>query len=252
MRAEIIAEIGINHNGSMDLAKILIDIAKECGADVAKFQLYNPYSLLKKDDFSSENWETVLRAELPKTRVFELKKHCDQKKIEFMASAFDLERLSWLEEMEVKRHKIASRSIYDLEYIEAVQNTFKPYLVSTGMIQKDNIDPKTWRRLNSENASFLYCISKYPTPLNEIKFDCFDFAIDKNPHGYSGFSDHTEGLTAAKVAISLGAEIIEKHFTLFRRLPGPDQTSSMIPIELTTLSSFRDEVAEMNLERRYF
>lgn len=244
MRSEIIAEIGINHNGHIELAKSLINIAKDCGADVAKFQLYDPEALLNPKDFGSEDWEIILKTKLSKDQAYTLKKHCDDIGIEFMASAFDLERLGWLEEFGVKRHKIASRSVYDIEYINAVKLTNKEYFVSTGMIDnKKEEEWITWTRLGASNPKvlFLYCVSKYPTSLKDISFHQEIF----NNENYYGFSDHTIGLTASIVALSLGAKIIEKHFTLHKFLPGPDQACSMTPSELRKLCKFRDELCEM-------
>uniref|UniRef100_A0A6M3IX64 Putative N-acetylneuraminate synthase n=1 Tax=viral metagenome TaxID=1070528 RepID=A0A6M3IX64_9ZZZZ len=253
MKCEIIAEIGINHGGNLQLAKDMVSLAKSAGADVAKFQLYDPEKLLKKEDFTRFDWNAIMKSKLSHLQTIELKNYCDKEKIEFMASAFDYERLGWLEEIGVKRHKIASRMIYDKDYCEAVKATYKPYLVSTGFIRGDNplweSAEDTWRRIGRKEfkASWLYCISKYPTLLKDVGFNHYTFTEDlcQNWKWYDGFSDHTIGLAAAKVAISLGAKIIEKHFTLDNTLPGPDQVCSMLPKELFELVKFRDEFAEI-------
>ena len=252
MKATIIAEIGINHCGDLRTAKKMIELAKSNGADVAKFQLYKPEKLLVRQDFCERDWKVILASELSFLEARELKDYCDLFGIEFMASAFDYERLGWLEDFGVKRHKIASRMIYDREYCEAVKGTFKPYLVSSGRVNDSLdgswLDAQEWLissslRRTAARMSFLYCISEYPTPLQKLNFESWSFfGIHRT---YDGFSDHTVGLTAAKTAIALGGGIVEKHFTMDRSLPGPDQAGSMTPEELKELCKFRDEFAEI-------
>jgi sialic acid synthase SpsE len=151
-----------------------------------------------------------------------------------MCSVFDVERIAWLEEVNVKRHKIASRSIYEGELINALARTQKPILASLGMWKED-----TFPVIENADVDFLYCISKYPTPLQDVKLDSIDFSQ------YIGFSDHTIGITAPLVAITKGAKIIEKHFTLDKAMYGPDHEGSMTPEELQALSTFRDEYSEV-------
>ena len=240
-RCEIVAEIGINHGGIISLAKDMIDVAKACGADVAKFQLYSPGSLLDKENYSSSDWEVICSAELSRWSVDHLFGYCESVGIEFMASAFDLERLGWLEALDVKRHKIASRSIYDLLYVEAVQNTNKPYIVSLGMVKDE---PDAWREINERvimtdiTQHMLYCVSEYPALLHHVELPAFH---DNVSRGFTGFSDHTVGLTAAMIAIAKGAGLIEKHFTFDKNVNGPDHAGSMNTVELRQLCAFRDE-----------
>ena len=243
MGIEIITEIGINHNGDLNKAKHMIQIAKDCGADTAKFQLYDPKKLLSPGQFHHKDWEAILLSELNCDDIIELYEHCSKVGIEFLCSAFDYERLSWLEGLGVKRHKIASRTIYDIGYVKAIQNTNKLYFASLGMIneEKEEFDV-TYKRLNSRYASFLYCVSMYPTPLA-----CLRFSKDMFDGYYDGFSDHTIGVTAVETAIVLGAKIIEKHFTLDRSDDGPDHFCSIIPSELKQLCIFRDEFEMINI-----
>jgi sialic acid synthase SpsE len=247
MRATIIAEVGINHGGDMNMAQRMITQARQCGADIVKFQLYDPYKLLNPTEFTPNDWAEIVKSELSLNDTLKLKNHCDQVGIEFMASAFDLTRLGWLEALNVKRHKIASRSVYDAEYCQRVIETRKPYIISTGWLKAKNplnekID-KTIKRLGGCNpkCSILYCVSKYPTPLEDVNFKRYDFI---NNH-HNGFSDHTVGLTASVTALAWGARIIEKHFTLDRTLPGPDQAGSATPEELRALCCYRDELYKM-------
>lgn len=231
-RSEIIAEIGQNHNGDMELAKRLIHVSKDCGADVAKFQVYDAKSL-----FSRENnpwYEYNCKTELSRAQVDELANECEKCGIEFMASVFDVERVDWLEEVGVKRYKIASRSVRDQPLIDRLVLTGKPIIVSLGM-WSDSEFPKYD---GASKLEFLYCVSKYPTPLSDLKLSTVNFSR------YAGFSDHTIGIASSVAAIALGARIIEKHFTLDKTLYGPDHEGSMTPEELLLLSQFATEIAE--------
>jgi len=226
---EIIAEIGQNFNGDIDLAVKLILAAKKCGADIAKFQLYNARELFPKE--SNPWYEYNCKTELSFGDVTKLKQACDENDIEFMASPFDSERVDWLEELNVKRYKLASRSIKDDVLIDKVLQTGKPALVSLGMW-----DGADFPKIDGKAISFLYCISKYPTPLEDVNLRYVDF------NKYTGFSDHTIGITAPCVAMSRGAKIIEKHFTLDKQMHGPDHECSMTPTELKQICQFRDEL----------
>lgn len=227
--SEIIAEIGQNHNGDMDIACALIRAAKNAGADVAKFQVYHAPSLFKKE--GNEWFDYNCKTELTRKQLEILAKECDQVGIEFMASVFDLERIQWLEELGVKRYKIASRSVHDQALIETLAATGKKIIVSLGMWDKAGFPEIT----AEAGIDFLYCISKYPTSFSDLHLNSVDFS------SYAGFSDHTIGITAAKVAMLRGARIIEKHFTLDKDMYGPDHSCSMTPLELQQLCTFRDE-----------
>ena len=212
----IVAEIGHNHMGYMRHAKLLIDEAKACGADIAKFQAYDTDKI--KKSWESRYFELKL-SEHTKEEFKELKEYCDKVGIEFFASAFDLEHLQWLEELGVKRHKLASRSIYDTELIKAMEATGKPIIASLGRWKEDYLP-------DIKNCQFLYCISEYAAYITSLP----NFG-DK----YAGFSDHTIGTYWCREAIKRGATIIEKHFTLSRDLPGHDQKGSANPTDLKDL-----------------
>lgn len=214
----IIAEAGHNHMGYMRHAKLLIDEAKACGCDAVKFQFYDANKI--KKPWQSRYYELLL-SEHTKEEAQELKDYCDKVGIEFMASAFDLERLGWLEEMGVKRHKIASRSIYEKEMIDAMEKTGKPLIASLGKLDARGI-PKI------KNAEYLFCVAEYPTYMTSEMFPS-KFGKDEL---YQGFSDHTIGMYWAREAVKRGATIIEKHFTLSRDLPGHDQKGSADPTEM--------------------
>jgi N,N'-diacetyllegionaminate synthase len=229
-KPKIIAEIGQNHNGDMNLAKEMIHATSEAGADVAKFQIFDAKSL-----FSSLNnpwYEYNLKTELSFDQISELAAECEKLKIEFMASAFDTTRVGWLEKLGVKTHKIASRSIYDRELAKSMLATNKPVIVSLGMWNSDSFPE--W--LTNHQTSFLYCISEYPTPIENLHLRKVDFSK------YSGFSDHSIGIEASFIAMARGARIIEKHFTLDKEHYGPDHKGSMDPNELSQIVAFARNV----------
>jgi sialic acid synthase SpsE len=228
---EIIAEIGQNHNGDMELAKNLVKAAANNGAQVAKFQLYDAKALFTKE--GNRWYDYNCKTELSRPQVEEMVKTCRQYRIEFMASVFDTERVQWLEALGVKRYKIASRSIHDEALIQRLCDTKKPLLISLGMW--DRLDFPTIH--TSADVGFLYCISNYPTSLESLRFEDVDFTQ------YCGFSDHTVGIVAAQVALARGASVIEKHFTLNKALWGPDHAGSMTPDELNRLSRWAEQCA---------
>lgn len=212
----------------MNLAKWLIISAKLNGADVAKFQVYDVDNILSKD---FEWYVSLKHTQLTKENVKYLKNVCDEVGIEFLASVFDTIRVDWLEEIGVKRYKIASRSIYNKDLIDAIMKTGKDMIISLGMWNEDEF-PKIHLNALYQDINYLYCISKYPTNPKDIDWEELSSAK------YTGFSDHTIGLESAKKAIDLGVRIIEKHFTFDRNLPGPDHKGSMTPDELYRLVEY--------------
>jgi N-acetylneuraminate synthase/N,N'-diacetyllegionaminate synthase len=211
----VIAECGHNANGNLRLAKLMIEEAKKCKTDIVKFQLYDTDKIKK---FYQSRYAELKFAELTKEDLIELKEHADKVDIEFMASAFDSERVRWLEEIGVKRHKLASRSIRDTELIKCMEKTKKPIIASLGDWEEQEF-PKI------KNCQFLYCIAEYPATINPSNFPQYF-------EEYSGFSDHTIGMEWTKEAVRRGATIIEKHFTLDKRLPGHNQDGSADPTEM--------------------
>jgi N,N'-diacetyllegionaminate synthase len=233
MSIEIIAEIGQNHNGDMSVAKRLIQEAKLAGATAAKFQVYSARALFpeKGNPWFKYNCET----ELSRLQLDELANECSRNDIEFMASVFDVERVDWLEAVGVKRYKIASRSIGDGELIQRLSSTGKPLIASLGMWSQASFPVIS----NRAGVEFLYCVSKYPTPLADLHLSDVDFTK------YAGFSDHSIGISASLAAIALGSRIIEKHFTLDKSFYGPDHAGSMTASELTALCSYGAEISEV-------
>jgi len=227
---EIIAEIGQNHNGDMVLAKELIHAAKESGADVAKFQLFDAIKTFGRDN--NPWFDYNCKTQLTQENLITLFEECKKANIEFMSSVFNIELIDWLEELNVRRYKVASRSIDDGPLINRLLEINKPLIISLGYWKEKNFPVFS----SKSEIKYLYCISKYPTELKELNLLEVDFTK------YGGFSDHTLGINASIIALSRGAMIIEKHFTLDKTLYGPDHSCSMLPEELLAISDFKKEL----------
>ena len=233
----IIAEIGINHNGSIDLAHELIRQARIAGADIAKFQFYDPDKIFGPQG-SFPNATALAQARTVQFGYEDarrLKAWCDQEGIEFMASAFDLERFGWMESLGVRRHKIASRAAQDRELCERILGTGQETFVSLGFWSGSGVP------YDHVNARYLYCVPKYPCPYEDLALPASFTASH-----YDGFSDHTIGTEACLVAVGRGARILEKHFTLNKGLPGPDHICSATPDELAELSRLARLMAKIS------
>jgi len=227
---EVIVEIGQNHNGDMELARELIRLAAASGADAAKFQVYDARALFPRQ--GNPWYDYNCKTELSRADVELLAEACAREGIEFLASVFDVERVGWLEDVGVARYKVASRSVRDRALLERLAATGKPLIVSLGMWDQAEFPAIP----GAARVDYLYCVSEYPTPLGRLGLGRCDFSR------YAGFSDHSVGLTAAMAALSLGARIVEKHFTLDKAMYGPDHEGSMDPDELARLVRFRNEL----------
>lgn len=218
----IIAEIGLNHNGDINLAKCLAKEAKNCGADIAKFQFFDASQYFTPE---FEWYDACMKARLSFEQAAQIKRFCDDIDIEFLASVFDLTGVEWAEKLKMRRYKIPSRAINQKDLIKAVCDTGKDIIVALGMWDKKEF-PKI---ITKGKVDFLYCVAKYPAMPEDLELSKIDFSK------YSGFSDHTIGIDAALVAAAKGAKIIEKHFTLSKEMYGPDHAGSMDPGELREL-----------------
>lgn len=220
----IIAEAGINHCGSLDRALKMIDIALDAGADAVKFQSFTADAL-----GYDEKLTAFLRSvQLSKDDHEKLKLKADKLGIEFMSTPFSEEWVDFLVELGVKRLKISSGKVMDRAFVRYARATGLPLIVSNGMTNEREF-------LNSADYddTALYCVSQYPTPLHKIDFRKLVKLADY--FKAVGFSDHTQGIAASVIAAAFGAEVIEKHFTLDRRLAGPDQICSIEPNELNEM-----------------
>jgi len=240
----IIAEAGVNHNGSLDLAYQLVDVAKEAGADAIKFQTFKAENVVSKLADKAEyqkkttgsdksQLEMIKKLELSFEDFVKLKKYCDKKEIMFLSTPFDYQSIDFLYDL-VDIYKIPSGEIINYPYLKHIATKNKPLIMSTGMANLGEIEEaiNIIRSVNSEaKISLLHCTTNYPTPYEEVNLKAIQTlaAAFKLPVGYS---DHTLGIEVPIAAVARGAKIIEKHFTLDKKLPGPDHKASLEPSEL--------------------
>ena len=243
----IIAEAGVNHNGDIQVAKKLIDVAVDAGVDYVKFQTFKADSLVsksaKKAEYQSVNindgddsqYAMLKNLELSHENHVELMAYCVQRNIQFFSTAFDVEGVNYLNDLGLSFFKIPSGEITNYPYLKAVALCGKPVVMSTGMCSemeiKQALDVLVKFGLKKEAISILHCNTEYPTPLKDVNLKAM-LAIQKTFGVQIGYSDHTLGIEVPIAAVALGATIIEKHFTLDRTLPGPDHVASLEPAEL--------------------
>jgi N-acetylneuraminate synthase len=243
-RVFIIAEAGVNHNGSLDLAVQLIDAAKAGGADAVKFQTFRADALAtrsaekapyqERTTASAESqFEMLQRLELDAAAHRHLIDHCRQVGIQFLSSPFDAESADLLASLDVQLFKVPSGEITNLPFLEHLARKGQPLILSTGMSTLGEVEEAV-RVLQAAGASkltLLHCVTEYPTPFDQVNLRAMQTL--KAAFGLPvGYSDHTPGIEIAAAAVALGAEVIEKHFTLDRSLPGPDHAASLEPLEL--------------------
>lgn len=238
----IIAEAGVNHNGSVELAKKLIDVAKEAGADAVKFQTFRAEEIVtlksKKAIYQHRakektQYEMLKNLELSFDEFRELKKYCDNKSIEFISTPYDIKSVEFLNEIGVNRFKVASADLINKPLIEAIAKTKKQIILSTGMATLGEIE-RTIAVINdfgNTDIIILHCTTSYPTPYEQVNMNVLGTL--KKAFGLPvGYSDHTLGIEIPIMAVSMGAKVIEKHFTLDRTMEGPDHFASLEPDEL--------------------
>lgn len=245
----IIAEAGVNHNGSLAMGKQMIDSAVASGADAVKFQAFKAEQLVcvdtekagyQKESTSIEETQFAMlkKLELRQDDFYELARHCKEKGIEFIVSPFDMDSVTLLYEMGVTTFKIPSGEITNLPYLERIGSLKRKIILSTGMADLDEIstamDILTQSGSPLANITLLHCTTSYPTPFHDVNLKAMAtlrdvFKVDV------GYSDHTEGIEVAVAAAALGAVVIEKHFTLDKSLPGPDHKASIEPDELAQM-----------------
>lgn len=240
----IIAEAGVNHNGSFDLAKKMVDVAKDAGADCIKFQTFVAENLATKKankaDYqkkTTDQHETQLdmlkNLELTFDEFIKLSHYCNEKKIDFMSTAFDFQSMNFLEKLDVKKWKIPSGEITNLPYLIRIAKTNTPVILSTGMSTLNEVEEaiKILKRNGSKEITVLHCTTDYPTHYADVNLSAM--ITMKNEFNLPvGYSDHTLGINVSIAAVALGATVIEKHFTLDRSMDGPDHKASLEPLEL--------------------
>jgi N,N'-diacetyllegionaminate synthase len=246
-RVLIIAEAGVNHNGDFETAKKLIDVAADAGADYVKFQTFKANKLVSKtaakasyqlknigdDDLSQ--YTMLLRLEMPELWHFDLKIYADQKKIKFLSTGFDVESVDLLEKLDMPLYKVPSGEITNKPYLEHIASKGKPIILSTGMSDlneiKNAMNLIIAAGITSDMITILHCNSEYPTPMTDVNLLAMH-TIKNELNVKVGYSDHTLGIEVPIAAVALGANIIEKHFTLDRTMDGPDHCASLEPMEL--------------------
>lgn len=240
----IIAEIGVNHNGKINLAKKLIDIAKKAGSDFVKFQSFNASSLVKQSTgvakYQKNNLKKKDIKQIDMLKKYELSyedhkrliNHCKKKKIKFLSSPFDTDSLKLLFRLGVKNIKIASGEITNYPLLRDIGKKANKVFLSTGMSSLGDIKNALKILLNNglkkKNIVILHCHSDYPTNLKDVNLIALK-SIEENFKTKVGYSDHTLGFETAISAVAMGASVIEKHITLNRKMIGPDHNASMEP-----------------------
>ena len=246
----IIAEAGVNHNGSIEIAKKLIDAAAAAGVDYVKFQTFKAEKLVSrtavKADYQSQNTgnstesqlQMLQKLELSIEDHYELIVYCKLKKVNFFSTAFDLDSLTFLKELGLNLFKIPSGELTNLPYLEKIALLADEIILSTGMSTMQEIGDaiKVLRANSPAKITVLHCNTEYPTPYQDVNLLAM-LAIGKEFNVEIGYSDHTLGLEVPIAAVALGARVIEKHFTLDRSLPGPDHAASLDPDELKAMVS---------------
>jgi N-acetylneuraminate synthase/N,N'-diacetyllegionaminate synthase len=243
-RVLIIAEAGVNHNGKLDLAYKLCDAAKEAGVDIIKFQTWNTDLVVTKNtrmaEYQAENmsslesqYEMLKKLELSYAHFRLVKEHCDNIGIRFLSTADERESLDFLISLGIDLVKLGSGEITNIPYLRYIGGLNLPVILSTGMsnLAQVAIAYDTLVNAGVKDISILHCTTNYPCPMDEVNLKAMCTLRDafKCPVGYS---DHTMGTEVPVAAVALGAEIIEKHFTLDRIMDGPDHKASLEPAEL--------------------
>lgn len=249
MSVFIIAEVGVNHNGSLEMAKQSIDVAVECGVDAVKFQTFNAATLVTKSakqaDYQTANtgkqesqFDMLKRLELSEADHQELVDYCQQKHIEFMSTPFDLQSIQFLNGLGVNRFKVPSGEITNYPYLKMVGSFNKEIVLSTGMATIADIEAALNLLIESgtdkDKITILHATTDYPTQMQDVNLTAMQ-TISEAFKVKVGYSDHTQGIEVPTAAVALGASIIEKHFTLDNNLPGPDHKASLEPQELQAM-----------------
>ena len=243
----IIAEAGVNHNGDIMIAKKLIDAASHAKADYVKFQSFKADKLVsptaKKAEYQSKNigdnddfqYNMLKKLELSNQDHIELISYCKKKDIKFFSTAFDVDGVEYLNSLKLDRFKIPSGELTNFPYLKAVAKTNLPVILSTGMASleevRDSVNVLIKYGTNKDELTILHCNTDYPTSMSDVNLKAMS-SMAKFFGLNVGYSDHTLGIEVPIAAVSLGATVIEKHFTLDRSLSGPDHKASLEPEEL--------------------
>jgi N,N'-diacetyllegionaminate synthase len=246
-RCFVIAEAGVNHNGSLENAHTLVDLAADSGADAVKFQIFTPERLVSESAPKAEyqiastgpaesQLEMLEHLTLARPGFAELSEHAARRGIVFLCTAFDEENADFLDELGVAAFKVPSGEITNHPFLAHLARKGKPLLVSTGMSTLSEVKEAVAviAANGAPPVALFHCVSQYPAPLKECNLRAM--ATMRDAFGIPvGWSDHTLGIEISVAAVAAGADLIEKHFTLSRDLPGPDHAASLEPLELTRM-----------------
>ncbi|MBH19861.1 MAG: N-acetylneuraminate synthase [Crocinitomicaceae bacterium] len=241
----IIAEAGVNHNGKLSLAKELVDVAKSSGADYVKFQMFSTKRLVtptarsteyqKRISLHNTQYEILKNLELTKQDFYHISNYCKTKKIGFLSTGFDIQSVNELNEIGMDYFKVPSGEINNLPYLRFVGGFMKPVIISTGMATnneiRDAIEILVKAGTSKDIITALHCTSEYPAPFEDINLSAM-LSIKSRHKIKVGYSDHSTGIEVAIASAAIGAEIIEKHVTLDKKMEGPDHKASLEPHEL--------------------
>lgn len=244
----IIAEAGVNHNGDLSIAKQLVDKAAEAGVDYVKFQTFVAKNLVsknapkaeyqKQNDDDTTQLSMLKELELSFDETRELKEYTESKGIGFLSTPFDLESADFLEMINLPFYKIPSGEITNYLYLKKIASFKKPLIMSTGMATLDEIECSLElliaEGIEKDNITVLHCSTEYPTPMEHVNLTAM-LTIKEKFGVRVGYSDHTLGIEIPVAATALGAEVIEKHFTLNKKMKGPDHKASLEPDELKNM-----------------
>ena len=243
----IIAEAGVNHNGSLELAKKMVEEAKSAGADYIKFQTFVPEKLVskfaEKAEYQKKNTgndqsqlQMLEKLALTEQNFMELKEYCKKVGIGFISTPFDLDSISFLDKLDMDFWKLPSGEITNLPYLEAIGRTGKKVVLSTGMCEMTEIQDAiaVLEKSGTKDIVVLHCNTEYPTPFSDVNLLAMK-QMENVLHKPIGYSDHTVGIEVPIAAVALGAVAIEKHFTLDKMMEGPDHKASLEPDELKAM-----------------
>jgi N,N'-diacetyllegionaminate synthase len=249
-RVLIIAEAGVNHNGQLGLAEKLVDVAAEAGVDYVKFQTFKAdkivsrsakkaeYQMANMHDNDDSQYDMLKKLEMNDNMHRHLIHYCNKKGIRFLSTPFDLDSISYLESLGIRLGKIPSGELTNLPFLRKMSRSFDELILSTGMSTMKEIEEAILALkdtgFDTTKLSILHCNTEYPTPMQDVNLNAMLSIRDK--FGVRiGYSDHTLGIEVPVAAVAMGAQIIEKHFTLDKNLPGPDHKASLEPSELIAM-----------------
>lgn len=242
----IIAEAGVNHNGSRELAYKLCDVAKECGVDAIKFQTWKTekivncntstadYQAENTNNYSQSQFEMLKKLELSYSDFKDINEYCKQIGLYFLSTPDEEDSLAFIiEDLKLPLIKIGSGEVTNIPYLRKIGSYGKPVILSTGMstLAQVAIAYDTLIEAGAKNVTLLHCTTNYPCPFNEVNLSAMKTLHDAF-HCQVGYSDHTLGISIPCAAVAMGAKVIEKHFTLDKRMEGPDHKASLEPVEL--------------------